>query len=431
MLFKKTNQKQAMRLNFAGATGEIRFGKNEAVERQISMIGLMTQDLQIMNSLQPFVLAQISVIVDRFYKNLEYEPSLLHIINDHSSIERLKSTLKQHITEMFSGVIDEAYFVKRIKIANMHVRIGLQTKWYMCAFQELLLSLFDIIEENLSDRDDCLLATRAVTKIMNFEQQIVLEAYDAESNRLKAVVEEQKMTVRGQVATATESLAAISEQTNAALHELITQSNDIVTHVNTGTELSELTKQRAEHGKEQLQSMSSAMVNIDRSVNEITRDVTLLAQTLQQMQEIAHMVTEISSQTNLLSLNAAIEAARAGEYGRGFAVVANEVRKLSDQTKNSVNNVSVLIQNTNAHVDQLKGSLAVICAEVEKGNADMRITEDYFEQILNTMSDTMAHNHKIHHEVMVVVQVVHELGDAFEEVARSADSLTMIAQDMN
>ncbi len=141
---------------------------------------------------------------------------MLNIINENSSIDRLKKTLRQHIVEMFDGIVDESYFAKRTTIARVHVRIGLQTKWYMCAFQDLLLSLMAIIEENVIAKEEVFLAMKAVTKIVNLEQQLVLEAYDSESERLKEIAEKQKQSVRDNVASTTQNLAAISEETNAS-----------------------------------------------------------------------------------------------------------------------------------------------------------------------------------------------------------------------
>lgn len=149
------------------------------------MIGLTKEDLRIIHNLQPFVNEQIDDIVNRFYENLENEPSLLDIINDNSSIEKLRKTLRTHITEMFNGVINQAYFERRIRIAHMHVQVGLKTKWYLCAFQDLLLSMISIIEENFEDREECFLAIKAVSKILNLEQQLVLESYDLETERIR------------------------------------------------------------------------------------------------------------------------------------------------------------------------------------------------------------------------------------------------------
>ena len=99
------------------------------------------------------------------------------------------------------------------------------------------------------------------------------------------------------------------------------------------------------------------MENIQKSVENITQNSQKLLYITKQMQEIINIVTGISDQTNLLSLNAAIEAARAGEQGRGFSIVAQEVRNLSEETKKSVKSVSELIQNTDAQVEELQQSI--------------------------------------------------------------------------
>lgn len=395
------------------------------------MIDLTEKDLQIINAIQPFVIEKIDLIADRFYKNLEKEPSLLKIINDNSSIEKLKKTLRQHIVEMFNGRIDAAFTDKRIKIAHMHVRIGLQTKWYMCAFQDLFLALMDIIQQNMMNKEDCFLAIRAVSKILNLEQQLVLEAYDAESERVKEAAEEQKRSARANVASASQNLAAISEQTTASFQQLIAQSNEIVSLAKNGTSLSLTAQERAEKGKEHMHQQALIMSNIYSAVDDISNDVHVLLEISNKMQEIVGIVTGIADQTNLLSLNAAIEAARAGESGRGFAVVAGEVRKLAEQTKNSVSKVSSLIQNTQKQVEDLTKSLEKIKTEVNNGHQNMQETEKHFEQILDTMAKTMDQNNKIETELISFVNVVNELGKAFEEVSLSADQLTMITKEMN
>nr|WP_147554182.1 globin-coupled sensor protein [Bacillus testis] len=405
--------------------GKISLPENSDFINQIKMIDLQPQDLSYLHQIQPFIQSSISELINCFYKNLEHEPTLVAIIDQHSTVGRLKKTLSKHIIEMFSGIIDEQFIEQRFRIAHIHVKIGLDSKWYLSAFQHLFSGIVRIINEQVEDHQAVINYIMAVAKIINLEQQLVLEAYDAESLRIKSLEEEKKRAITKQVMDTADHLAGISEETNAAFQQLQAQSEAISAYAKSGTDLSSLAETKAQEGKLQLSQHHKNMANIEKLTGNIKQDIEQLLFILKEMKGIVGLVTAIADQTNLLSLNAAIEAARAGEYGNGFSVVAGEVRKLSEETKQSVSTVSDLIANINTHVHKLSNSLQNISSEADQGYQNMIQATKQFEEILQTVDETKTHNSSIESEINSFVNVVHELGEAFVEVAGSADRLTV------
>lgn len=428
MIFQKKKQVDVLDLQQYAVKMDV--SGHPLIRKQIEMLNLTEQDLQYLKAFKPYVEENIKHIVDRFYDMVGTERSLTDIINKHSSVEKLKITLSRHIIEMFNGIIDEDFFKRRIAIAKVHVHIGLKTQWYICAFQDLSISFIDLVEKNVENPIDQFNTIRAISKASNFEQQLVLEAFENTVEHLKLKVEREKVEVERKIVASSEGLAAISQETNAAFHLLNIQSNEIMQLAKKSLSVSTLAENQALEGRERLRNQSTNMHNIIHSLDDITDNIGQLAEMSKEMEDIMSVVTNIANQTNLLALNAAIEAARAGEAGKGFSVVADEVRKLSDQTKQSVTSVAELLNNTNDRTDKLVLSLDNIQQEVASGEENMVQTEGQFNKILDAMTEAKCQNDCMEKDLNAVTKIVSELAIAFDEVTHSADKLANVAQDL-
>lgn len=123
-----------------------------------------------------------------------------------------------------------------------------------------------------------------------------------------------------------------------------------------------------ESSKEMADVANSTVTNSERKI-ELTKEKIDIAinnlQTLSKIDDMATQILDITSQTNLLSLNASIEAARAGEAGRGFAVVADEIAKLANSSSSTVGEIQALCTESNQSIDMVKECFAEIIEFLE------------------------------------------------------------------
>ena len=429
MLFKKDRKTE--RSFFAGEspdqTKRIRLNQHAEFKKQLAMVDLTDEDLWVLSRLKPLVTEHIETIVTRFYQNLEHESSLMEIIHDNSSVDRLKKTLTIHIQEMFSGVIDEAFLEKRIRIAHVHLRIGLLPKWYLGAFQDLLLSMLKIFENALSD-EEYRRSVKAVTKILNIEQQIVLEAFEDEHARLRRLDEESKNELHRQIKDTSGSLAAIFAETTGAVQELVDKSSEIAETSRAGTKTAVSVEQKSIGGKKELEEQEQQLNQMGSSMTQIEQEIKKLEEIALQIEKIFGIVTGIAEQTNLLSLNASIESARAGEHGKGFAVVANEVRKLSDDTKKTVSTVSELVNNTNAQISIVTKHITDVNQLVNESNDKMSEINRLFDDIVSNMKTSKEQSGRIEGDLQSFLSGLQDVNAAVSQVAVSVDSLVELTK---
>ncbi|MET1013336.1 MAG: globin-coupled sensor protein [Paenisporosarcina sp.] len=403
---------------------------NKELEKQIQMIDLTKNDLAIIRQLQPYVQPQLEDLVTQFYKALEFGSGLNEIIQKNSSVDRLKVTLQRHLDEMFEGQINEAYIKQRHTIAHVHVRIGLGTKWYMGSFQSLVSGLTDIIFSlNMSSADN-VLAIKAITKVLSFEQQLVIEAYDAQHERIRQDAAESKENLISTVRTTAEELGAISEETNASIQQLSAESDEIANFTKQGLFFVNSTEEKSQSGKLLLDQQSNQMKSILDSVTTLEETMTKLRISSQKISEIVGLVTSIADQTNLLALNASIEAARAGEHGRGFAVVADEVRKLAEETKSAVQSVSTLIQQTELSITNMESSVQHVDTQINESVDTQQQLSLSFNTIVDAMSGIKDQSERTTEQIVTMASVLDELTNATTQVASSSDRLISTIHDI-
>ncbi|HZG59183.1 MAG TPA: globin-coupled sensor protein [Anoxybacillus sp.] len=397
--------------------------QDAVMEKQLEMIELTKRDLAMLTELKPFIEEKIDFIVTRFYDTLQKEPSLLEIINRHSSVDRLKQTLKIHIIEMFSGKIDEEFIEKRTRIAVTHLRIGLLPKWYMCAFQQLLLSIWEVISPHIHDPHMLTEAMKSVTKILSFEQQLVLEQYEKTNEETRLQIERLKNELKEQLKATAQELSSVSSEVSSSVSELTDQAKEILNFAEEASSIADLSERQSVEGQQKLQNQLSTINSIEAMMAKIQAEMQSLQQSANKIENINSLVTAIADQTNMLSLNASIEAARAGEHGKGFAVVANEVRNLASQTKQSVSGVTEILNEINKKMNIISESLQSMVTLVSEGTDDMEKINQFFNTFVASLKQIQEQNRRIDHEMKQYVHVVTEINDAVSNVATSAEQL--------
>lgn len=225
--------------------------------------------------------------------------------------------------------------------------------------------------------------TAVVTELKN-QSGNLFEQSDSLSKSASDTMNNMKNTDRA-VDEMANGATMLAQETQSASENVIEIGN-MIDKVNDNTE--ELAKdadnmkelgENAENILRQLIAGQKEMVTHIGVVNDKTHEANKAAG---KISEVVNLITEIASQTNLLSLNASIEAARVGEAGRGFAVVAENIKQLAEQTTSSAADIQDIIHDLEQKSGETVEKTEAVNNIVNKQSEDMKQTADILNQVI-------------------------------------------------
>lgn len=240
-----------------------------------------------------------------------------------------------------------------------------------------------------------------------------------------------------------EETAASTEEMNATSSEIESAVDSIAAKAEEGAATAGSISKKANELRESFAASHHSAYNIFMDVRDKLENALEESKSVEHINELADAILQITSQTNLLALNAAIEAARAGEAGRGFAVVADEIRKLAEDSKNTVTQIQDITKTVVQSVENLSTSshslLTFMAGDVDRDYKTMlSATEEYkkdAEHIDGLITDFSATSEELAASMQTMLKALNEITAATSEgaggTANIAEKTAAIAEMAN
>ena len=237
-------------------------------------------------------------------------------------------------------------------------------------------------------------------------------------------ISESSLRANKSIAEEAERLLAGSMENTGAVEYADQRIQDITTQLEELSELNHRTAQLTDriglNTKENQKRMDDATENM-KQINNSTKECEQIIRTLgEQSKEIIGIVqtiTGISSKTNILALNASIEAARAGEQGKGFAVVAEEIQRLSEQTKNAVENIGEIVTEVVKNTEEAVTAMSENAKNAEAGMESIQLANESATLITSSNAELVDQIHEIDKAAETIKEKSNEVSDRMQQIS--------------
>ena len=275
-----------------------------------------------------------------------------------------------------------------------------------------------IVQQNAklaNDIADDLSATINTSKIA------VNELADGSSNVNQAARQMQQI-----VEEAAKSTVNVMEKVNAATEE-VGNNYELAGQLDNGFNN---VKEAVEKGNEAVEEAKSTIASVKSTVGAAHKTTSELLTQMKKITDILGEINSIAAQTNLLSLNASIEAARAGESGRGFAVVADEIRKLAEQSVDSVNEIRKIVDDINAKTNDTVNIAKKAEDVVEIQGESLQNAEHVFDKIQEQFTELISNLDEITNGIDTIADAKAQTIDAIQSISAVSQETAAASEEV-
>ena len=265
-------------------------------------------------------------------------------------------------------------------------------------------------------RDGTPLPTEEIINRITVDGKNMLISYSRDMREFYANKEKDAL-VQQNIQTMMEQLNGNVSEQAAAVTESAAAIEEMVANIQSVT--SSLTK-NAEHVRE-LQSASEVGHN---GINEVVADIRGIAVESESLLEINSVMSNIASQTNLLSMNAAIEAAHAGESGRGFAVVADEIRKLAESSSKQSKTIGVVLKTIKGSIDKITKSAENVLNRFVTIDGGIKTVAEQERGVLNAMEEQRQGSEQVLLAIGQVSDITQRVKDDAQQMVKRQQTMT-------
>ena len=279
---------------------------------------------------------------------------------------------------------------------------------------------------------------KLVNKVRNATVQLGKSAGDV--NVVSSVIEEHSCEIAKAIREINEGMTKQSEHAQECVDKTDILSGEIqkVGHILEDIEkLVRETDDMIDNGMELIRILGNRAEETTDITAQVGESIQILSEENQKINEFVEIITDISDQTNLLSLNASIEAARAGAAGRGFAVVAEEIRKLADDSagaageiRNNVKQINTQIINSVQKADKARSMVSLQSKSVREVVAVFHEMQDHMNKLVEGLDYIMNSMERADCERKDTVDAVKNISDIIQTAAVSAEVVNDVADSL-